>query len=331
MQGFSKLLCVVDLAVETIPAVQRAAWLASRTGAAVELFICLYNEYLSGDRWFDFASLEQARNNALERLERQLEILAMPLRADGLVVHTAVAWDHPQHEGIIRRAATIGADVILKSTPHHAVVARTLFSNTDWNLIRTSAAALWLVKPGSIPDEPVLVAAIDPTNANDKSAALDDRILFSAKTLAEATGGRAHAFHSFDSCAAIAVATANSYVPASLPLGEIEREIRVKHESRFRELTGFHNIDDDKTHLVSGPTHVTLPALAGKLGASVTIMGAVARNRMNRPYIGATAEQTLEYLPCDLLIVRPDWVDSPILASPCHDSAGSGDQAAGRR
>jgi universal stress protein E len=43
-------------------------------------------------------------------------------------------------------------------------------------------------------------------------------------------------------------------------------------------------------------------------------MGAVARNRLKRLFIGATAERTLEHLPCDLLIIKPDWFSQPIQA-----------------
>jgi universal stress protein E len=41
-------------------------------------------------------------------------------------------------------------------------------------------------------------------------------------------------------------------------------------------------------------------------------MGAVARNRWKRLFIGATAERTLEFVPCDLLIVKPDWFQTPV-------------------
>ena len=41
-------------------------------------------------------------------------------------------------------------------------------------------------------------------------------------------------------------------------------------------------------------------------------MGAVSRNRWKRLFIGATAERTLEYLPCDLLIIKPDWFQTPV-------------------
>jgi universal stress protein E len=110
----------------------------------------------------------------------------------------------------------------------------------------------------------------------------------------------------------VATASANAYIPVSLPLDEIEEEMRAQHEKRFRELTDFHGIDRAKTHLLSGLTHEELPALSRELNASVVVMGAVARNRLKRLFIGATAERTLERLPCDSLIIKPDWLPQPM-------------------
>ena len=60
--------------------------------------------------------------------------------------------------------------------------------------------------------------------------------------------------------------------------------------------------------------------IAERIGADVVVMGAVARNRWKRLLIGATAERTLEHLPCDLLIVKPDWFKTP-LALHGHEAA----------
>jgi len=64
--------------------------------------------------------------------------------------------------------------------------------------------------------------------------------------------------------------------------------------------------------LASGRAPEELPEIATKLKADVVVMGAVARNRWKRLFIGATAERTLEHLPCDLLIVKPDWFRTPV-------------------
>lgn len=311
MQNLDKILCVIDPTTKSQHALSRAAWLAGRTGADLELLICYYNEYLSGDRFFDSRSLAKARQEVLAGHLEYLESLAKPLRDKGLTVTTSSTWDHPLHEGIVRHAFKCEANLVVKDTHYHSGASRVLLSNTDWQLIRTVAAPLWLVKPRELADPPAFIAAIDPMNEHDKPAALDDEILVTAKALAASTGGNLRAFHAYDPRIAIATASANAYLPVSLPLDEIEKEMREQHGKRFNEIVGYHGIAKDQAHLISGRAHEELPALAIAQKADVVVMGAVARNRWKRLFVGATAERTLDHLPCDLLIVKPDWFDTP--------------------
>ncbi|MDX1500137.1 MAG: universal stress protein [Woeseiaceae bacterium] len=320
MKELRKILSVVDPTVEEQPAMERAAWLAGRTGAELELLICYYNEYLSGDRLFDSPSLEKARQEVIANHEKHLEAYAEPLRKNGVVVRTTAVWDHPLYEGIVRHALESGADVVFKDTHHHSAAARALLTNTDWNLIRTCPVPLWLVKPHDMGDEPVIIAAIDPMNQHDKPAALDDEILNLSKFLGAKTGGAVHAFHSYDPRIAVATATANAYIPVSLPFDEIEQQMHDDHQKRFSEITSYHGLDDAHSHLVAGLAHEELPTIADELDADVVVMGAVARNRWKRLFIGATAERTLEHLPCDLVIVKPDWFQTPVEQS-SHEAA----------
>ena len=320
MREIKKILSVIDPTVEAQPAMHRAAWLAKASGAELELLVCYYNEYLSGDRLFDSPSLEKARAEVIANQEKHLEELAEPVRQTGVVVTTSAVWDHPLHEGIVRHAVETAADIVFKDTHHHSAVARALLTNTDWNLIRTCPTPLWLVKPHDFDETPVFVAAIDPLNQHDKPAALDDEILSISKTLGDNVNGDVHAFHSYDPRIAVATATANAYIPVSLPFDEIEQQMHEEHEKRFTEITAFHGIDDDHAHLIAGLTHEELPLIAEKLKADVVVMGAVARNRWKRLFIGATAERTLEHLPCDLLIVKPDWFKTPVELS-AHEAA----------
>jgi len=312
MKEISKILAVVDPTTKDQPAVSRAAWLAKKNGAELELLVCYYNEYLSGDRLFDSPSLEKARDEVIQSHEKHLEKLAEPLRDDGVVVKTTALWDHPLYEGIVRRAIESGSDLVVKDTHHHSAVARALLTNTDWNLIRTCPLPLWLVKARDFAATPVFVAAIDPMHQHDKPAALDDEILHISKALSAKVGGYLHAFHSYDPRIAVATATANAYIPVSLPFDEIEQQMHEDHQKRFNEITKFHKIEDDNAHLVAGLTHEELPLIAEQLKADVVVMGAVARNRWKRLFIGATAERTLEHLPCDLLIIKPDWFQTPV-------------------
>ncbi len=312
MKNISRIMCVIDPTSTEQPAMRRAAWLAKNVGAKLELFVSYYNQYLSGERFFGSPSLEKARREVIADYEKHLEELAEPLRSSGLIVRTAATWDHPLYEGIVRHAVAVGADIVFKDTHHHSALARTVFTNTDWNLLRTCPVPLWLVKPQEIADQPVFMAAIDPMNEHDKPAALDDEILVLSKMLAEKSNGEVHAFHSYDPRIIVATGTANTYIPVSLPLDEIDEQMREEHEKRFNEITEFHGLDDKKAHLVSGLAHEELPLMANKFDADVVVMGAVARNRLKRIFIGATADRVLEHLPCDLLVIKPDWFHTPV-------------------
>ena len=312
MNEITKVLAVIDPTTHDQPALTRASWLAKNMGADLHMLVIFYNEYLSGDRLFDSPSLEKARQEVLDHQKQHLEKLAEPLRADGMTVSTEAVWDHPLFEGVVRQAVVANASIVVKDTHHHSAIQRALLSNTDWNLIRTCPMPLWLVKPREFSKKPVFVASIDPMNQHDKPAALDDEILQLSKKLASRVDGEVHAFHSYDPRIAVATATANAYIPVSLPYDEIEQQMHEDHQKRFREITQFHNLAENKGHLVAGMTHEELPELAEKIAADVVVMGAVARNRWKRLFIGATAERTLEHLTCDLLIVKPDWFKTPV-------------------
>lgn len=321
MHKINRILCVVDPTTSVQPAVHRAAWLAKQVGAELDLFICFYNEYLSGERFFDAPSLKNARADVVERNSAYLEKLAEPLRSAGLTVNNKVTWDHPLYEGIVRYAMSSKADLVFKDTHHHTAIERALLTNTDWNLIRTCPVPLWLVKARDMQPTPTFIASIDPTHEHDKPASLDDHLLTLANALAKKTNANVHAFHSFDPRIALATATANAYIPASLPYDEIERDMREQHGRRFEEVLEAHNVPEDHRHLISGATHEELPEIARSLNADVILMGAIARNRWKRLFVGATAERTLEHLPCDLLIVKPDWFESPVESRSEEDAA----------
>ncbi len=311
MRDISKIMCVIDPHADKQHALQRGAWLAKNTNAELELLFCYYNEYLTEGRLGSYPSLQNAQEDILKGLKKRLESLAQPLRKSGLKVNTSSVWDHPLFEGIVRHAIACDADIVFKDTHHHSALSRALLTNTDWNLIRTCPVPLWLVKAHEISDKPIFIAAIDPLHEHDKPAALDDEILVTTKALAKASGAEVRAFHSYDPRIAVATATANAYIPVSLPFDEIEKQMHEQHEKRFNEVVNFHGIDASNSHLVAGVTHEELPEFSSSIGADVVVMGAVSRNRWKRLFIGATAERTLEHLPCDLLIVKPDWFQTP--------------------
>jgi universal stress protein E len=300
-----RILAVVDPTASSQPAVERAAWLARRAAATLELFICDYSAHLVERSSLDAAALAEARKGFIANHRRRLKDLARPLAAEGLAVEVDARWDTPLHEGIVRKAAEWGADLVVKDTHYHTTLRRSIFSNTDWNLIRECPATLLLVKPRAAAEKPCIVAAVDPLHEHDKPAALDQRILSTADALRTSLDGELHVFHAFDITPILAASADALTMPIALPVRELTDLMRKQHTEAVHALVNARGIPQERIHVHQGDTHHLLTALTEQLRADVVVIGAIARTGLRRLFIGSTAEQVLDRLSCDLMIVKP--------------------------
>jgi universal stress protein E len=234
--------------------------------------------------------------------------LAKPLRERGLDVTTEVECADPLHVALSDRARRTTAGLVIKDTHHHSLGKRTLMTNTDWELIRACPVPLLLTKPNAWASTPKICAAVDPGHANDKPALLDNRILDYAALLAKGLAGELHVLHVYLPIAIVAAAAAGSPPMAmTVSAEDLAREAEQKRK-QLVELVAEYRVAPANLHLDVGGPGAALPRAAGALGADIVAMGAISRSGLQRVFIGSTAEDVLERLPCDAFIVRsPDF------------------------
>jgi universal stress protein E len=302
MTDSKRILVVIDPTASSHPALERAGWLARHLRARIELLISDYSAQLAGSRSHGNSEAHAA---VTARHTRRLEQLAEPLRTAGLAVDIDARWDYPLHASIVRKALESSAAIVIKDTHYHSAMQRTIFSNTDWSLIRACPATLWLVKPRQPGHRPCFVAAVDPLHERDKPADLDTRILSTANELGAALGGEVHVFHAFDVSAAIAVSTDSMTMPIALPINDLADAMRADHTAAVSRLCRAHGIAADRIHVHQGGTRPLLMTLTDQLRADAVVMGAVSRSGLKGWFLGNTAEDVLDRLHCDLVIVKP--------------------------
>ena len=312
MESIRKILCIIDPTVETHPVVERATWLAEQTGAAIELRICIYKQLLGGGWLFGSRLLRKARGEVVEAQQNVLNEIAKDLIGNGLDVTASVVWDHPLHDAIARSAIETEADLVMKDTHPHSVMDVSTLSNTDWNLIRTCPAPLWLVKPNISMSSLKIIAAVDPTHENDKPADLDSRIIGFGAALANEPDAELHICHAVQTEPTVARTSPHDIEPTfTLDAGVLER-LRGYHRNTFDELAKKHGISEERAHFVEGSVHDVLPKVAAEVDARLVVMGAVARGRLQRIFIGSSAERVLDRMPGDLLILKPRGFETPV-------------------
>jgi len=162
-----------------------------------------------------------------------------------------------------------------------------------------------LVKRGGQYRRPRVLAAVDPDRRYGKPAQLDREILEAGALLAGALKGSLHAMHAY----------------SPLPLtaythGTLSQEIVVDMQRRseraaaekLERLAAPAGIPATRRHLIARHPSDAIEQAAATTHSAIVVMGALARSGLKRLLIGNTAEQVLDHLPCDLLIIKPSGV-----------------------
>jgi len=248
---------------------------------------------------------KEIAKNITTAQQRLLADLSDSVAAENdMVVTTAISHDRPASDAIIAAALEIEPRFVVKGTYFHSAAERATIVEVDWQLIRRLDYPLWLVKPAKWKDPPVIIAAVDPTHADDESGSLDQGIVDLGKELARQSGGSMMLFHTYERLVEIGTYATFEFKPVKVPVDELDENLKTRHRKLLNDLAAANDIPHEDVHQLPGRTRELLPTFARAHGASVVIMGAVCRTGFKRRVLGSTAEQVLDHLPCDILIAR---------------------------
>jgi universal stress protein E len=292
MLDLKKILVIIEPEQDAQQALDKAIRLARVTGASLELLICDHSTYLEDGYYFDPPQAAKLREEHIERNRQLLEDMALVIRQQGFSVSVDALWGNPAYRRIIDKVLESEPDLVVQGSRHHEKISRLLLSHQDWQLLRYSPCPLLLVKDEPWGDHPVFVVAVDPTHANDKPAELDQQLTAAGKTLAAATGGSVHLYHS-------------CYQPPVSGIYPVKTDINLYKEKTAGLLAAF-NIPDSNLHIEEDEVQQSLPALLKKLDARVLIMGAISRSALDRFFVGNTAEKLLDRVNQDVLVLKPE-------------------------
>jgi len=82
--------------------------------------------------------------------------------------------------------------------------------------------------------------------------------------------------------------------------------MRAEHTDAVARLCKQHGVPPERTHVHQGGTRQLLLTLTEQLRADAVVMGAVSRSGLKGLFLGNTAEDVLDRLHCDLVIVKPE-------------------------
>ncbi len=88
--------------------------------------------------------------------------------------------------------------------------------------------------------------------------------------------------------------------------------IRGQHLLAMKALRQKFGINENMTHVEKGLPEEVIPDLAEHPQAGIVVLGTVGRTGISAAFLGNTAEQVIDHLRCDLLVIKPDQYQTPL-------------------
>lgn len=306
MSGNETILVIVEPDNSPKAIVKRAVWVAKLLDCDLELLLGDSSVSVLGDGFLVSNEAREIRRKMRQAQEEMIDDLAEAARKEGISVTTDVLDERPLADAVLTRALDSNPSYVMKGTHYHSVAERAIMVDTDWQLIRACPYPLWLVKAGDFQNEPLIVAAVDPTHEHDKPAALDQAIVEAARFISGAAGGDLHLLHTYERLIAIGSEANKTLKSMKLPINEIDKRMHKEHREALDAFADKNGFDKKHVHQIPGRTREILPTFARANKADLVVMGALARWGIKRMVLGSTAERVLDHLPCDVLIVRAE-------------------------
>lgn len=264
-------------------ALLKAAELACKTNATIEIFACAY---LTNDEMNQYPSRQDAKHSAISKLTtwciEQIESLAPHQKTPAHIQPPHIEWNDQCLKAANYRAREIGANLIITTINHN--------HSDIQGLLRHAPCPVLLGHSFNRPTTGNVLAALDTHKKDDANDALNNAILAAALNLTADTNSSLHLVSAIDENEAIAAHLGFEY------LEDIESE-QTLIASRFE-------LPVDKVHVQLGNPQLIIQRCVESLDAETLVIGTNARKGIAGLFLGNTAEKLLSQLACDVLVVN---------------------------
>ncbi|MCJ8168046.1 universal stress protein [Atopomonas sediminilitoris] len=275
MQAIRSILVVVDAKLSDGLALKRAQLIANVTKSHLHLLAC-----------------------SKEPQDSFLAGLSAGLAADGFSVSAQTAWHKSEHETIIMAQQAEGCGLVVKQHLPDNPLKKALLTPEDWKLLRHCPAPVLMVKTEAPWTGGKILAAVDVGNSDSEHKTMHASLVKHAVDIAGLAQGQVHVFTAYPA----------PMLSAADPTFQLQETIEARYRDACKGFMQEHQLNEGQLHLAEGPADALIPKIAHDLGASVTVMGTVARSGIAGALIGNTAEVVLDALETDILVLKPEDV-----------------------
>jgi universal stress protein E len=313
MKTIRRILLLLDERLERTPAVDRAVALCKALGAELWLALHAQGPKLGVLGIMDRAQAHQLEDMMRTQLSERLAEFRQGLLADGVAAVLQIDdRSRLTADRVVGDVIDHQIDLVIKDVGHPSLLRRLVLLPFDWALLRESPVPVWLAggSAGAIVPKRI-VAAVDPVQPEHGAGRLNDALLESARTLAQAGGGQVRVISAFAGLPPGLMALDPMGVSLSLTSDDLYEELRVEHRRALDALLKQHQLPADAALLLYGPPVVTLLEAIEDFRPELLVVGTLQRRGLERVFMGSTVERLIGEAPCDVLTVPAVAAPSP--------------------
>lgn len=299
MLDINHILVVLDSEHPEQIALDKALWLADVLKADITLMTSVYEPYAGESSSLDEETRTRIREARLDSTRRWVESFLPEIEARNIKGKAETWWQKHLHDAVIDSMRHTDFDLVIKGTSQHGIMDR-IFTHTDWNLMRHCPAPVMLVKSPAPWKHNRVLASIDATSQDDGHKLINDNILQFAEHLADHFETDLHMVNSYPQ-----VAIAFAMVPEVTAPDDIQEYISGQHQQACEVLAHKFSINEDHVHIGEGEPVDVVASTVASIEADVLVVGTVGRTGLAGVLIGNTAEQLVDRVSCDVLVIKP--------------------------
>lgn len=303
MAMYQNILVAIDPNQDDQPALRRAVYLVQRNGGCIKAFLPIYD--LSYDMTTLLSPEERSlmRKGVINQRTTWISELCRSYIDVNIPIEIKVVWHNRPYEAIIQEILHAKHDLLLKMAHQHSRLEFLIFTPVDWHLLRKCPCPVWIVKDKPWPENAKTVVAVN-LSSGEKAyhQALNIKLVQKAQELV-----------TYLDSTEIHIISAYPVMPinVSVEIADFDPNlyndaIRAQHLIAIKALRQKFSMDEKYTHVEKGLPEQVIPALSEQLQAGIVILGTLGRTGISAAMIGNTAENVIDHLKCDLLVIKPD-------------------------
>jgi universal stress protein E len=290
MEKLSSILVVLDGTPADRALLSKAATLARRCGASLELFLCDAERAYVMLHAYDPAGIEESRQDCIRQSREYLEDLKNSMAGGGVPISIDAACKSPLYEATVHKVQKSRPALVMKNAVGAHPLRRFAWEANDWQLMRTCPVTLMLSRGRPWRAHPTLAAAVDVSE--------------------QETTGLARAILETSLC--LTLNNAKLDVLYSERAESDAAGCEARRAALYRLAREAH-IDANRVHVLSGNPERALPVFAADRSYDVLVMGALTHRKGLASLVGTLTGRLVDFLDCDFVLVKPSTYRCPVV------------------